>query len=167
MQDIHNLDQEGISRISTLCPHQKESIRPFWRHRFHLVPPFFPPSRSGTLAAVTKRVSAKVELGEKSQCDMFRKVSIPKRVSAKVEQGSQKVKKYYVMFQSLKGFQPKWNNHCHGCVCNDSAFQSLKGFQPKWNEWLNNYIPGQRSVSIPKRVSAKVERVNNNLRIIL
>ena len=36
-------------------------------------------------------------------------------------------------------------------------FQSLKGFQPKWNRVFYQGIPAVVCVSIPKRVSAKVE----------
>ena len=46
-----------------------------------------------------------------------------------------------------------------GSIGRDLPFQSLKGFQPKWNvgdlTLLNTVKEG---VSIPKRVSAKVER---------
>ena len=64
------------------------------------------------------------------------RVSIPKRVSAKVELLGTLVLGFVVLFQSLKGFQPKWNVGRDGLgVQRDSV------------------------VSIPKRVSAKVERV--------
>ena len=59
-------------------------------------------------------------------------VSIPKRVSAKVELILDALKMLKIPFQSLKGFQPKWNE-------TEQGSDSSKG------------------VSIPKRVSVKVE----------
>ena len=88
----------------------------------------------------------------------YRNVSIPKRVSAKVEPLLPVVLGPGIStFQSLKGFQPKWNlsrisaiglmGHVSipkrvsakvepgGATGGGAggAFQSLKGFQPKWN----------------------------------
>jgi hypothetical protein len=86
-------------------------------------------------------------------------------------------------FQSLKGFQPKWNDlEIEGETEDESVsipkrvsakverlihdepdrvyahrFQSLKGFQPKWNPSALLEEGTLSSVSIPKRVSAKVE----------
>ena len=61
-------------------------------------------------------------------------VSIPKRVSAKVEQGNLFEMAPTVQFQSLKGFQPKWNSFDFFHTITNVMFQSLKGFQPKWND---------------------------------
>ena len=86
------------------------------------------------------------------------------------------------MFQSLKGLQPKWNNHhymieswyTHVSIPKrvtakvervlgnlgsgiTAKFQSLKGLQPKWNGMAFSYRDSSLSVSIPKRVTAKVE----------
>ena len=63
-------------------------------------------------------------------------------------------------FQSLKGFQPKWNEMMDDDADRVDPFQSLKGFQPKWNARKAGKSAAQASVSIPKRVSAKVERDN-------
>ena len=63
-------------------------------------------------------------------------VSIPKRVSAKVELNVLRTWSLSLQFQSLKGFQPKWNVEPSGFAV---------------TPWINR-------VSIPKRVSAKVER---------
>mgnify|MGYP001788376609 CR=1 FL=1 len=60
-------------------------------------------------------------------------VSIPKRVSAKVERVFDSFGRLDFKFQSLKGFQPKWNLEQIGVGEKISPFQSLKGFQPKWN----------------------------------
>ena len=86
------------------------------------------------------------------------------------------------LFQSLKGFQPKWNASnvsdpryfAHVSIPKRvsakveqvtfldlvffTLFQSLKGFQPKWNDKFVEELGPKEPVSIPKRVSAKVER---------
>ena len=82
--------------------------------------------------SIPKRVSAKVERDRRPHPLNLRLVSIPKRVSAKVE---------------------RWQR-----ICSDDImmFQSLKGFQPKWNHSVVK-IEDLHVVSIPKRVSAKVE----------
>ena len=73
---------------------------------------------SPDLVSIPKRVSAKVQHREVALRTQ-QVVSIPKRVSAKVERSG-------------------LTSQTHGA----SAFQSLKGFQPKWNKpkfkfWLN------------------------------
>ena len=60
-------------------------------------------------------------------------------------------------FQSLKGFHPKWNTSIFTLIGLYRSFQSLKGFQPKWNRNLKLILQAGSRVSIPKRVSAKVE----------
>ncbi len=42
-------------------------------------------------------------------------------------------------------------------------FQSLKGLQPKWNASTTQFSGGDPGVSIPKRVTAKVERSRDSL----
>ena len=61
-------------------------------------------------------------------------VSIPKRVSAKVEPNFLSRISSLGQFQSLKGFQPKWNPKNGEDDKGYKSFQSLKGFQPKWDE---------------------------------
>ena len=60
-------------------------------------------------------------------------------------------------FQSLKGFQPRWNVYANIDNPPSYAFQSLKGFQPRWNNDIHSVECIRELVSIPKRVSAKVE----------
>ena len=61
------------------------------------------------------------------------------------------------MFQSLKGLQPKLNAHAGLLKFGHAVFQSLKGLQPKLNGQEKGRKPGEWTVSIPKRVTAKVE----------
>ena len=60
-------------------------------------------------------------------------------------------------FQSLKGLQPKWNGPTLRARLVPIGFQSLKGLQPKWNAFSHAVKSSICSVSIPKRVTAKVE----------
>ena len=71
-----------------------------------------------TQVSIPKRVSAKVERERfdalTEDADDDDEVSIPKRVSAKVELSKQCPDTRVCRFQSLKGFQPKWNaNSCN------------------------------------------------------
>ena len=134
------------------------------------------------LVSIPKRVSAKVEPLVRFSQALINLVSIPKRVSAKVELAQlpapnvvssefQSLKGFQpkwnrllpavlglgISFQSLKGFQPKWNRPVHAQTAIADVFQSLKGFQPKWNYHMNFNVFQKLRVSIPKRVSAKVE----------
>ena len=87
------------------------------------------------LVSIPKRVSAKVEPGASQIIRMPSSVSIPKRVSAKVEPNWASSPHGLIAFQSLKGFQPKWNSPSPSPSPSPTGdgFQSLKGFQPKWN----------------------------------
>ena len=61
------------------------------------------------LVSIPKRVSAKVEPSMLAAGFYMQNVSIPKRVSAKVELHLNLHTVNDFRFQSLKGFQPKWN----------------------------------------------------------
>ena len=94
--------------------------------------------------SIPKRVSAKVELQGVTGVSLFKEVSIPKRVSAKVERRVDFALVQSLPFQSLKGFQPKWNIAYFLSPKHSAEFQSLKGFQPKWNSEANS----QQSIGV-------------------
>ena len=138
------------------------------------------------LVSIPKRASAKVKRWVFIRGSIAWSVSIPKRASAKVKpkkvifeipdclvsipkRASAKVKRVRtpesfaisIVFQSLKGHQPKWNKHrCSRSVL-QSQFQSLKGHQPKWNNAVIERWDSTIYVSIPKRASAKVKLVKH------
>ena len=59
--------------------------------------------------SIPKRVTAKVELNSYFMSNYQQSVSIPKRVTAKVEHHNLFFCLILMLFQSLKGLQPKWN----------------------------------------------------------
>ena len=91
-----------------------------------------------------------------SSCS-YVQVSIPKRVSAKVERPIGTLPKKLYRFQSLKGFQPKWNITDRLTLCGHSQVSIPKRVSAKVELDRPNGCDHSWYVSIPKRVSAKVE----------